>query len=63
MRPREIFTLLFPFLRHRHDWDEFSFGKRRCRKCGEEQWLFENKYPAIGEPQYEWKSLYEPRFL
>lgn len=42
-----------------HDYDEFADRlKRRCRKCGREEWLHSNEYPRIGEPKYFWKFLW-----
>ena len=29
-------------------------GKRRCIRCGREQWLFSRRFPAIGEPARYW---------
>lgn len=26
-------------VQHSHEWEEISFGIRRCGKCGERQWL------------------------
>lgn len=43
---------------HKHDWDRFSYGKRRCRVCGQEDWLFSNPYPDIGEPKLYWKKMW-----
>lgn len=40
-----------------HEWYGFAPYKRRCEKCGEEQWVMENRYPAINEPSYEWKTI------
>ena len=39
----------------RHDWDEYSFGRRQCRKCQEHQLLMENRFPDVGEAKYEWR--------
>jgi hypothetical protein len=41
-----------------HEWYGFAPYKRRCEKCGEEQWVMENRYPAIGEARYEWKTMH-----
>lgn len=41
-----------------HDWDQFSYGKRRCRTCEREEWLFSDPYPGIGEPKYYWKEMW-----
>lgn len=50
----------FDFLRHKHRWEVFSDGfKRRCR-CGAEQWVFENRFPAIGDPALNWRDIHRP---
>lgn len=47
-----------------HDWEYFSDGlKRKCKNTGEEQWVFENPYPDIGEPRYEWKTVFDDKKL
>jgi hypothetical protein len=38
-----------------HDWQEGKMGHRQCRKCPKRQMLYENRYPAPGEPKYEWR--------
>ena len=42
-----------------HKWhsEPGSPFKRKCTTCGAEEWLFENRYPAIGEPKYEWVDM------
>jgi hypothetical protein len=40
----------------KHDFVERDF-KRRCRNCGREEWMFENRHPAVGEPKYEWRDM------
>jgi hypothetical protein len=44
-----------------HQWEQIGHNcaKRRCVKCGEEQWLFEN-YPWSDKPRYEWKTMHRP---
>jgi hypothetical protein len=47
-----------------HSWDAFSYGKRRCVHCGEEQWLMKKQFPKIGEAGLTWVSMRLPeRFL
>ena len=41
---------------HRHEL--FADGyKRRCKRCGDEDWLMSNPYPKIGQPKYFWQSM------
>lgn len=43
---------------HKHDFQTFSDGtKRKCIKCNQEEWLFENRYSDIGQPKYHWKEV------
>lgn len=44
-----------------HNFIVFSEGlKRRCPRCGREDWVFTNPYPGIGEPKHDWKMLIPP---
>ena len=47
-----------------HKWhsEPGSPFKRKCTTCGAEEWLFENRYPAIGEPKYEWVDMTPTKF-
>lgn len=42
--------------RGNHDW--VSSGapacRRICLRCGREEWLMENRFPAPEEPRYYW---------
>jgi hypothetical protein len=42
-----------------HDWQYIPPNKvkRQCSKCNREQWIFQNRYPQIGEPLYEWRDM------
>lgn len=40
-----------------HDWENISMGKRRCKSCGAEEWLFTKPYPGIGEAMHEWRDM------
>lgn len=43
-----------------HKWHKLrNPAKRICEKCGEEQWLFENR-PWLDRPRYEWKRMRGP---
>jgi hypothetical protein len=49
--------------RCKHQWVQEG-AKRHCAKCPAEEWLFWNRYPAIGEPAHEWRDMTLPgRFL
>lgn len=41
---------------HAHKW-RVEEAKRFCSLCGREEWIFENPYPHIGQPKYEWKEM------
>lgn len=43
-----------------HDWyhETYNTMKRTCAKCGEHQWVFETRYPAIGEAKYNWRTMH-----
>lgn len=41
----------------RCDWDYFQMGKRRCKKCDREEWLYTNPYPLLGEPAILWRDM------
>jgi hypothetical protein len=43
---------------HRHKFETFCDGLKRKCVCGHEEWVFENRCPSIGEPQYEWKMVW-----
>jgi len=32
-------------------------GKRFCKHCDEEQWLFVKRYPQVGEPKMTWQTM------
>jgi hypothetical protein len=59
---RKILELLFPFLQHKHNWEKLNNNpyKRICKDCGREEWLFEKRFPSIGEAQYEWHVMRSP---
>lgn len=44
--------------RHPHwvEHDDNSF-KRRCASCGLLQYLFERRFPDIGEAKYNWQDM------
>ena len=46
-----------------HEWDAFSYGKRRCVHCGEEQWLMRSTVTRIGQPSLMWRSMRLPPSL
>lgn len=40
----------------RHQWVEDDLlGHRHCSRCPKRQMLYENRYPEVGEPKYEWR--------
>lgn len=39
----------------RHEWIEDEVGHRNCSICMKHEMLYENPYPDVGEPKYEWK--------
>lgn len=39
----------------KHEWIEDDLGHRHCSKCPKHQMLYENRYPEVGEPKYEWQ--------
>ncbi len=43
-----------------HRWVKEDTHKRYCAVCSQRQWVFENRYPAIGIPKYEWKDVGKP---
>lgn len=44
-----------------HRWLRFCDGlKRRCTRCGREEWVMENPHPLIGEPKYYWEHMAWP---
>lgn len=41
-----------------HQWVEgkgIHYGHRHCLRCDKYEMLYENRYPEVGEPKYEWK--------
>lgn len=43
---------------HRHRWVCFSDRlKRRCARCGREQWVMSRRFPRIGEAKYFWEDM------
>jgi len=56
-----IALVLIWWPRHKHTFEKLSFGKRRCTKCGEEQWLMLKSFPMPGEPASSWKTMWNPK--
>jgi hypothetical protein len=38
-----------------HKWIEDDLGHRHCERCDRREMLYENRYPDVGEPKYEWR--------
>jgi len=57
----DLLKLMFKRTRKRHECNYEELGKnsykRKCTTCGKEQWLFENRYPDVGEAKYEWRDM------
>ena len=40
-----------------HNWKYHSQCQRHCLRCLRAEAVFENRFPKIGEPQYEWHEF------
>ena len=40
-----------------HRWDMFARSKRRCVRCGVEEWMLTDRYPMVGEPAEAWHDM------
>jgi hypothetical protein len=41
---------------HGHRWDQRE-AKRTCSRCGREEWLFQRRFPRVGEPALSWQEM------
>ena len=47
-----------------HIWDESNSFKQKCKRkdCSTVRVVMENRFPKIGEPQFEWKVMKDFEF-